>query len=87
MFANLITIVLRPEIATSFEPKVVAISIRNTLLRIFQPNFGILLLLKGSFRECRLVFFIWISLEQKIVYKGMAYEVSEILIRLKPLTA
>ncbi len=34
---------------------------------IFQPNFGILLLLKGSFEE--LVFFVWICLDKKLVYK------------------
>ena len=58
---------LHAEIATIFEPKVVTISARNTIVRkfsnfvglyfphitTFQPNqFGILLLLKGSFREC-----------------------------------
>ncbi len=57
---------LHVEIATIFEPKVVAISTCNTVMRkfanfvrlifsthynIFQPNFGILLLLKGSFQE------------------------------------
>ncbi len=35
---------------------------------IFQPNFGILLLLKGSFREFR--FFVWICLDQELVYIG-----------------
>ena len=54
---------LRAEITTIFEPKVVAISARNTMSKlckaiffthynIFQPNFGILLLLKGSFWGC-----------------------------------
>ncbi len=40
--------ILRVEIATIFEPKVVA-----THYNIFQPNFGILLLLKGSFWKFR----------------------------------
>ena len=66
-FANFLIIVLRAEIVTIFEPKVVAIFARNTIMRKFanfvrlyfphittfsKPNFGILLLLKGSFREC-----------------------------------
>ena len=34
---------------------------------IYQPNFGILLLLKGSFRERS--FLVGICLEQKLVYK------------------
>ncbi len=50
-FVNSLTIVLRAEIVTIFEPKVVAISARNTIMRkfanfvmlcfphIFQPNF------------------------------------------------
>ena len=57
---------LRAEIATIFEPKVVAISALNTIMgkfayfvgyifhtsQHFQPNFGIFVLLEGSFREC-----------------------------------
>ena len=61
-FANFLITVLRAEIVTIFEPKVVTISTRNTIMRksaifvrlyynIFQPNFGILPPLKGSFRE------------------------------------
>ena len=61
-------IVLRAEIVTIFEPKVVTISARSTVMRKFanflrlffsthynscQPNFGILLLSKGFFREFR----------------------------------
>ena len=57
------------EIVIIFEPKVGTFSARHTITRkfsdfvtlyifpthynIFQPNFGILLLLKGSFREFR----------------------------------
>ena len=59
---------IRAEIVTIFEPKVVTIfrtqhnnekickfctAIFSTHYNIFQPNFGILLLLKGSFREFR----------------------------------
>ncbi len=60
--------------------KMVAISARNTIFNekicklckaifsahynIFQPKFGILLLLKGSFQE--FVFFVWICLDKKI---------------------
>ncbi len=66
-FANFLIIVLRAEIATIFEPKVVAFSALNTMRKfanfvrlhvfsthcnIFQPSFGILLFLKGSFQEC-----------------------------------
>ncbi len=36
---------------------------------IFQPNFGILLLLKGSFLGIWF-FFVWICLDQKLVYTG-----------------
>ncbi len=68
------------EIATIFESKVVIISAHNTIIRkfanfvrlyfpthynIFQPNFGILLLSKGSFREFRCY-----CLDQKLVYNG-----------------
>ncbi len=35
---------------------------------ILRPNFGILLLLKGSFWEYR--FFVWIYLDQKLVYNA-----------------
>ncbi len=81
-FANfLLIIVLRAAIATIFEPKVVAISARNTIMRKFanfgrlyfphiiqhfQPNFGILLFLKGSFQEFRFYF-----LDQKLVYNAI----------------
>ncbi len=65
---QIFSLLLRAEIATIFEPKVVTISARNTIMReicklckaifsadynFFQPNFGILLLLKGCFRELR----------------------------------
>ncbi len=69
------------EIVTIFEPKVVAISARNTVMRkfanfvrlyifsahynIFQPNIRILLRLEGSFRE-----FCFYCLDQKLVYNG-----------------
>ena len=78
-FANFLIIALRVEIVTIFVPKVVAISARYTIVRKFanfarlyipniSTNFGILLLLKGSFREFR--FFIWICLDQKLVYNA-----------------
>ena len=72
-----------PEIVTTFGSKMVTISARNTIIRkfanfaglyfrifynIFPPNFGILLLLKGSFRE--FLFFAWIWLDQKLVYNA-----------------
>ena len=49
------------EIVTIFEPKVVTISANHTIMRkfanfvrlYFQPDFGISLLLEGSFRELR----------------------------------
>ena len=71
-FANFLIIVLRTEIATIFKAesgsnneKICKLckAIFSTHYNIFQPNFGILLLFKGSFRECS--FF----LEQKLVYK------------------
>ena len=68
--------VLRAKIATTFGLKMVTISTRNTIIRKFAnfpkaifsvfynispPNFGILLLLRGSFRIFR--FFVWIYLD------------------------
>ena len=56
--ANFLIIVLRAEFVTTFGSKMVTISARNT-------NFGILLLLKDSFRE---FFFYW--LDQTLVYNA-----------------
>ncbi len=89
---NFLILVLCAEIVAIFEPKVVAISARNTynnekicklceaifstLYNIFQPNVGILLRLKGSFREFR--FFLLdlcgskISLIMQIVYSRLS---------------
>ncbi len=65
-FANFLIIMLRTEIATTFglkngsnfrpqhnNEKICKLckAIFSTHYNIFQPNFGILLLLKGSFRE------------------------------------
>ncbi len=71
-------IVLRVEIATIFEPKVVTISARNTIMRKFANfvrlyfphittvfnQFWNLLLVKGSFQEFHF-FPVWICLDQK----------------------
>ncbi len=72
--------VLSVEIATIFEPKLSGNSFRtsynekigklcksifSTHYNIFQQNFGILLLLKGSFREFR-----FYCLDQKLVYNA-----------------
>ncbi len=81
--ANFLIIVLRAEIATTFGSKMVAISARNTIVRKFTnfvrlhlPYFTrfrdqilkfyyILKVLFGNF-----IFFAWICLDQKLVYKG-----------------
>ncbi len=77
-FASFLGIdLLCAEIVTTFGSKKVTISARNTIMRnifqqnsfdIFQPNFGILLLLKGSSREFR--YFLWICLYKKLVYNA-----------------
>ena len=71
-FANFLIIVLRAEIVATFGSKMETISPRNTIMRKFanfvrlqyifhtlqhfSTKFGILLLLKGSFRKFRFIF-------------------------------
>ena len=61
--ANFLIIVLRAEIVTTFGSRMVGTSARNYISKaifsvfynISPPNIGILLLLKGSFREFRFI--------------------------------
>ncbi len=66
-FADFLVVVLRAEIVTNFKAESGSNSARGTIVgkfanfvglcfphicNIFRPNFGILLLFRGSFREC-----------------------------------
>ena len=78
----IIVLAIRAEIAITIGSKMVAISTRNTKIqkicelrkaifsvfhKISRPNFGILLLLEGSFGQFGIF---WICLDQKLVYNG-----------------
>ena len=76
-FAYFLIIVLRAEIATTFCSKVTAISARNTkifarlhfpILQDFVTKFWNFTSFERFFR--RICFFVWISLDQKLVYNG-----------------
>ncbi len=70
-FANFLIIVLRAEIVTIFEPKVVAISARTTIMRKFanfvQLYFPHITIFFNQILEFTIV---WICLDQKLVYNA-----------------